>query len=96
MAPSLHLGWLESVSGCWNYVAATSILDSSSSASRRGVRDFNLAGTGSVESTEKEVGDLVGSSVGTSAGVGKECFQTVASESVFSREIVYWCWGRFF
>ena len=58
-------------------VAASSILlDSGSSGSRRPegrVRDFNLAGTGSVGSsrpTEKEVGILVGSSGGTTAGVG--------------------------
>ena len=53
-------------------VAASSILlDPGSSASRRRVRDFNLAGTGSVRPTEKDVGVLVGSSGGTSAGVGE-------------------------
>ena len=57
--------------------ASSILLDSGSSVSRRPeerVRDFNLAGTGSVESsrpTEKEVGVFVGSSGGTSAGVGE-------------------------
>ena len=57
--------------------ASSILLDSGSSVSRRPegrVRDFNLAGTGSVElsrPTEKDVGVLVESSGGTGAGVGE-------------------------
>ena len=70
MVPNFHLfgGWAVADVG----VAASSILlDPDSSASRRRVRGFNLAGTGSVRPTEKQVGVFVGSSGGISAGVGE-------------------------
>ena len=54
--------------------ASSSLVESGSSASRRRVRDFKRAGTGSFESsrpTEKEVGVFVGSSGGTRAGAGE-------------------------